>query len=35
VGVGQLLEEDFEKLEELEEVFLTEDIAEGKESPFT
>lgn len=34
VGVDQLLEEVFYKLGELEEVFLTGDIAEGKETPF-
>jgi predicted AAA+ superfamily ATPase len=34
VGVDQLLEEVFYKLGELDEVFLTGDIAEGKETPF-
>jgi hypothetical protein len=34
VGVDQLLEEVFYKLGELEEVFLTGEIAEGKETPF-
>ena len=34
VGVDQLLEEVFYKLGDLEEVFLTGDIAEGKETPF-
>lgn len=34
VGVDHLLEEVFYKLGALEEVFLTGDIAEGKETPF-
>jgi len=34
VGVDHLLEEVFIKLGELEEVFLTGEIAEGKETPF-
>jgi predicted AAA+ superfamily ATPase len=34
VGVDQLLEEVFFKLGELDEVFLTGYIAEGKETPF-
>jgi len=34
VGVDHLLEEVFNKLGELEEVFLTGEIAEGKETPF-
>jgi len=34
VGVDQLLEEVFYKLGELDEVFLTGDIAGGKETPF-
>jgi len=34
VGVDHLLEEVFIKLGELEEVFLTGELAEGKETPF-
>lgn len=34
VGVDQLLEQVFHNLGDLEEVFLTGDLAEGKEAPF-
>jgi predicted AAA+ superfamily ATPase len=34
IGVDQLLEEVFYKLGDLERVYLTGDMAEGKESPF-
>lgn len=34
VGVDQLLEQVFHKLGDLEQVFLTGDLAEGKEAPF-
>jgi hypothetical protein len=34
IGVDQLLEEVFYKLGDLEQVYLTGDMAEGKESPF-
>jgi hypothetical protein len=34
IGVDQLLEEVFYKLGDLEQVYMTGDMAEGKESPF-
>ena len=34
VGVDQLLEQVFQKLGDLEQVFLTGDLAQGKEAPF-
>ena len=34
VGVDQLLEQVFHKLGDLDQVFLTGDLAEGKEAPF-